>query len=91
LGRRQNCLASIFAIKLDLHRLRSNPPASALYVGCMESYAFLYRFRTTGHKVQGVIRAPARDDTNIAGFASNRPKVPRCCVYVWLHDLALAR
>jgi hypothetical protein len=30
----------------------------------MGSYAFLYRCPTTGHKVQGVIRAPAPDDTS---------------------------
>ena len=30
-----------------------------LYVGCMESYTFLYRCPTTGHKVQGLVRGDA--------------------------------
>jgi hypothetical protein len=31
-----------------------------LYVGCMDSYAFLYRCPITGHKVQALGRGNAR-------------------------------
>jgi len=39
-----------------------------LYVGCMDSFAFLYRCPITGHKVQGLARHNARSTDDSATY-----------------------
>jgi hypothetical protein len=41
---------------------------AALYVGGMKSYTFLYRCPTTGHRVQGLVRANAHPTDEIAAY-----------------------